>query len=54
MTMRPAMRQTAEDYIALRRSLGFKFDDGSQGWLVRSFARHLEDHHLTDSSAMSE
>src|SRR5712692_1311343 len=47
MTLHRAMREMAEDYICLRRSLGFKFRDPNQGWLVRDFARNLDDQHVT-------
>jgi integrase len=47
MTLHRAMREMAEDYICLRRSLGFKFTGTNQGWLVRDFARNLDDQHVT-------
>lgn len=35
-----AIRDAAEDYLAIRRALGFKLDD--HGWLLASLTRHLE------------
>jgi integrase len=35
-----ALRDAAEDYLAIRRSLGFRLDD--HGWLLASLTRHLE------------
>ena len=48
-----AMRQAAEDYLALRRSLGFKLE--GPGLLVRQFAGWLDDRgdtHVRTESAI--